>query len=181
MTVARVALTAVFPSSFMLVAAMNPCDDVLRGTAGRDEDCTEHQRSRYYAKISGPLLDRIDIQVEVPAVKFREIVSKQNGESSAAIRARVAAARARQVERFRGRGIFANAQMGPREVREFCPIGAEEEKLLEAAVNKLGFSARAYDRSLKVARTIADLAGEERISIAHLSEAIQYRAMDRYY
>ncbi len=90
-------------------------------------------------------------------------------------------ARALQVERYKGRGIFANAQMGPGEVKKFCPIGAEEEKLLEAAVTKLGFSARAYDRALKVARTIADLAGEERIGPAHLSEAIQYRAMDRYY
>jgi magnesium chelatase family protein len=147
----------------------------------RDEDCTERQRSRYYAKISGPLLDRIDIQVEVPAVTFREIVSKSPGEGSAAIRERVEAARARQVARFKGRGIFANARMGPRDVRAFCPIGREEEALLEAAVNALGFSARAYDRSLKVARTIADLAGEERITTAHLSEAIQYRAMDRYY
>jgi magnesium chelatase family protein len=180
-TVARVALTAVFPSSIMLIAAMNPCHDVLRGTAGRDEDCTERQRTRYYAKISGPLLDRIDIQVEVPAVSFREIVSKNAGEGSDAIRARVEAARALQVERFKGRKIYSNARMGTREVRAFCPIGCEEEALLEAAVNALGFSARAYDRSLKVARTIADLAGEERITVAHLSEAIQYRAMDRYY
>ncbi len=180
-TVARVAMTAVFPAAFMLVAAMNPCEDVLRGAAGRDIDCTETQRGRYYAKISGPLLDRIDIQVEVPAVKFREIVSKNEGEGSDAIRARVEAARRRQTERFRGKGFFSNARMGPREVKEFCAIGAEGEKLLETAVTRLGFSARAYDRSLKVARTIADLAGEERISPAHLSEAIQYRAMDRYY
>ncbi len=180
-TVARVALTAVFPSAFMMIAAMNPCRDVLRGPAGRDGDCTERQRSRYYAKISGPLLDRIDIQVEVPAVAFREIIARGAGESSAAIRCRVEAARERQLARFRGRGIFANARMGPRDVRSFCVLGPEEEALLEAAVNALGFSARAYDRSLKVARTIADLAGEERISAAHLSEAIQYRAMDRYY
>ena len=153
----------------------------MRGTGGRDVECTEHQRGRYYSKISGPLLDRIDIQAEVPAVKFREIVSKQEGEGSEAIRARVGEARARQVERYWGRGIYANAQMGPREVKKFCGIGAEGEKLLELAVSKLGFSARAYDRALKVARTIADLAGEEHISPAHLSEAIQYRAMDRYY
>ncbi|MDD8026739.1 MAG: GTP-binding protein EngB [Acidobacteriota bacterium] len=108
-------------------------------------------------------------------------MSKSPGEGSAAIRERVEAARARQVERFQGRGIFANARMGSRDVRAFCPIGREEEALLEAAVNALGFSARAYDRSLKVARTIADLAGQERITTAHLSEAIQYRAMDRYY
>ena len=179
--VARAAMTAVFPSKFMFVAAMNPCADVLRGAGGSDAECTDHQRSRYYARISGPLLDRIDIQVEVPAVKFREIVSKAEGEGSEPIRARVEAARAKQVERFRGRGIFANGQMESRDVKAFCAIGAEGEKLLEMAVTKLGFSARAYDRSLKVARTIADLAGEEKIGSAHLSEAIQYRAMDRYY
>jgi magnesium chelatase family protein len=180
-TVARAAMTATFPSKFMLVAAMNPCAEVMRGTGGRDVECTEHERGRYYGKISGPLLDRIDIQAEVPAVKFREIISKMEGEGSAAIRERVGRARARQIERFRGRGIFANAQMGVNEVKKYCAIGAEGEKLLETAVTKLGFSARAYDRSLKVARTIADLAGEEKISPTHLSEAIQYRAMDRYY
>jgi magnesium chelatase family protein len=148
---------------------------------GSEGDCSESQRSKYYAKISGPLLDRIDIQVEVPAVKFADIVTKTEAESSAAIKARVMAARMRQRERFTGKPIFANVQMGPREIREFCRVGPEGEKLLEAAVAKLGFSARAYDRSLKVARTIADLAGEEGISPAHLAEAIQYRAMDRYY
>jgi magnesium chelatase family protein len=148
---------------------------------GGDGDCTESQRSKYYAKISGPLLDRIDIQVEVPAVKFADIVTKTEAESSAAIKARVMAARKHQRERFAGKTIFANVQMGPREIREFCRVGPEGEKLLEAAVAKLGFSARAFDRSLKVARTIADLAGEKEISPAHLAEAIQYRAMDRYY
>lgn len=147
--------------------ATQRCEDVLRGPAGRDAECTDHQRSRYYAKISGPLLDRIDIQVEVPAVKFRDIVSRLEGESSETIRGRVAAARRRQVERFRGGGIFANARMGTREVKRFCPIDAEGERLLEAAVTKLGFSARACDRSLKAARTIADLAGEKRISTAN--------------
>ena len=153
----------------------------MRGAAGRDSDCTETQRSKYYAKISGLLLDRIDIQVDVPSVKFQDMVSKIEGEGSEEIRERVVYARKRQLERFRGRRIFANARMGTREVKAFCRIGIECLKLLEAAVNKLGFSARAYDRSLKVARTIADLAGEEEISPAHLSEAIQYRAMDRYY
>jgi magnesium chelatase family protein len=148
---------------------------------GGDGECTESQRSKYYAKISGPLLDRIDIQVEVPAVKFADIVTKTEAESSAAIKARVTAARHRQRERFAGTAIFANVQMGPREIREFCRIGPDGEKLLEAAVAKLGFSARAYDRSLKVARTIADLSGTGEISPAHLAEAIQYRAMDRYY
>ena len=181
-TIARAAMTAVFPSSFMFVAAMNPCEDVLRGLARRgDEECTDVQRSKYYAKISGPLLDRIDIQVDVPAVKVGDIAGKAEGEGSMSIRERVVAARKRQLARLRDRGIFANAAMGPREVKRFCRIGPEGEKLLEAAVAKLGFSARAYDRSLKVARTIADLAGAADIGPVHLSEAIQYRAMDRYY
>ena len=161
--------------------ATQRCEEVLKGLARRQDDCTESERSKYYARISGPLLDRIDIQVEVPAVKFQDIVSKAEGESSASIRERVERARTIQLGRFQERPIFANAQMGPRDVKAFCRIGRDGEKLLEAAVTKLGFSARAYDRSLKVARTIADLAGAEDISSAHLSEAIQYRAMDRYY
>ena len=152
-----------------------------RGLAGRDADCTGSQRSRYYAKVSGPLLDRIDIQVEVPGVKFQDMVTKAEGESSASIRERVARSRVYQLLRFKGRRIYANAQMGPKEVKQFCKIDRDGEKLLEAAVNRLGFSARAYDRSLKVARTIADLADEENIRTPHLSEAILYRAMDRYY
>jgi len=180
-TVVRSGHRAVFPAAFMFVAAMNPCEDVFRGLGGGDKDCTESQRSKYYAKISGPLLDRIDIQVEVPALKFADFKSKAEAESSTAIKARVTAARERQRARFSGKGIFANVQMGVREIREFCRIGPEAEKLLEEAVSRLGFSARAYDRSLKVARTIADLAGAEEISAAHLAEAIQYRAMDRYY
>jgi magnesium chelatase family protein len=142
-------------------------------------ECTETQKSRYYSKISGPLLDRIDIQIEVPEVKFRDIVSKIEAESSEEIRKRVSAARDIQLRRFEGRKIYANAQMGPKDVKRHCPIGAEGEKLLEMAVTKLGFSARAYDRVLKVARTIADLAGETDIGTPHISEAIQYRMMDR--
>ena len=128
-----------------------------------------------------PIPHRIDIQIEVPGVKFKDIVSKAEGESSESIRDRVVRARERQLDRFAGRRMYANARMGSKEVKAYCRIDREGEKLLEAAVNKLGFSARVYDHSLKVARTIADLAGEEEISPAHLSEAIQYRMMDRYY
>ena len=178
-TVARSGYSVTFPAAFMLVAAMNPCADVRRGLLGKEVDCTESEKARYYSKISGPLLDRIDIQLEVPEVKFRDIVSRTPAESSASIRARVTRARDRQTARFAGRRIFANAQMGPKEVKEFCRLPDEAEKLLEMAVTKLGFSARGYDRVLKVARTIADLEGSEGIATPHVSEAVQYRMMDR--
>jgi len=178
-TVARSGYSVTFPAAFMLVAAMNPCADVRRGLLGKAADCTESEKARYYSKISGPLLDRIDIQLDVPAVKFGEIVSRAPAECSAAIRARVARARERQAARFAGRKVFANAQMGPKETKEFCRLPAEAERLLEMAVTKLGFSARAFDRVLKVARTIADLEGSDGIETAHVSEAVQYRMMDR--
>jgi magnesium chelatase family protein len=178
-TVSRSGYSVTFPASFMLVAAMNPCADVFRGVVSKGTDCTDSEKARYYSKISGPLLDRIDIQLEVPEVKFRDIVSRTPAESSAAIRARVTRARERQLDRFAGRRVFANAQMGPRDVKLFCPIPDEAEKLLEMAVTKLGFSARAFDRVLKVARTIADLDGKDGIETPHVSEAIQYRMMDK--
>ena len=126
-TVARSGYSVVFPAAFMLVAAMNPCADVRRGLLGREVDCTEGEKARYYSKISGPLLDRIDIQLEVPEVKFRDIVSRTPAESSAAIRVRVTRAESLQTERFAGRRIFANAQMGPKEVKQFCSLPAEAE------------------------------------------------------
>jgi magnesium chelatase family protein len=178
-TVARSGYSVTFPAAFMLIAAMNPCADVRRGLLAKGSDCTDSEKARYYAKISGPLLDRIDIQLDVPEVQFRDIVSRTPAESSAAIRARVTRARERQTERFAGRRIFANAQMGPREVKRFCPLPAEAEQLLEMAVTRLGFSARAFDRALKVALTIADLEGSEAIAASHVAEAIQYRMMDR--
>jgi magnesium chelatase family protein len=157
----------------------------MRGPAASgDEECSDSERARYYARLSRPLLDRIDILVEVPAVTFRDIISKTEGEGSASIRARVEAARRRQLERFREDGrrrrICTNSQMGPREVKRLCPVEAESLKLLEMAVEKLKLSARAFDRILKVARTVADLAGEEAIRSVHVSEAIQYRMMDRF-
>jgi magnesium chelatase family protein len=180
-TVSRATMSVSYPSSFMLIAAMNPCEDVVGGFSSGDIECTDVQRYRYYSKISRPLLDRIDIQIEVPKVEFKEIISKHEGENSSEIRRRVVAARKRQLKRYKRKNIFANAQMGIREVKKFCPVSSEGRALLEMAVNKLGFSARAYTRILKVARTIADLEEEEQINPCHISEAIQYRMMDKYF
>jgi magnesium chelatase family protein len=137
---------------------------------------------RYVSKISGPLLDRIDIHIEVPAVKYKELRAETLAEDSAAVRARVIAARERQVERYRGeKKTYSNAQMLPKMLRKHCSISAEGEKLLENAITKLGLSACAHDRILKVARTIGDLEGADHIAPKHLSEAIQYRTLDRSY
>jgi len=179
-TVSRASMSVTFPSSFMLVLAMNPFEDAYGGL-GSDISFTDSQRSRYYSKISGPLLDRIDIQVEVPRVEFRDIISKNEGEISAEIRRRVIKARAKQLRRFKGKRIYCNAQMGTKEVKKYCPVDDQGKELLEMAVNRLGFSARAYTRILKVARTIADLSAEESINPVHVSEAIQYRMMDKYF
>ena len=180
-TVSRSSMSVTFPSSFMLVAAMNPCEDAFGGLASSEYDCTDTQKNRYYSKISGPLLDRIDIQIEVPRVKFKDMVSRDQGESSADIRKRVVRARKKQLLRLKRKKIYCNAQMGTKEVKKFCLVDGEGKELLEMAVDRLGFSARAYTRILKVARTIADLEGEERINPVHVSEAIQYRMLDKYF
>ncbi len=180
-TVSRSSMSVTFPSSFMLVSAMNPCEDAYRGLSSSDFGCTDSQRRNYYSKISGPLLDRIDIQIEVPKVNFLDMTSKFEGENSAEIRNRVTKARKRQLKRFKGRRIYCNARMGTREVKKYCTVDGEGKELLEMAVNRLGFSARAYTRVLKVARTIADLSGEDGISSVHVSEAIQYRMLDKYF
>jgi len=180
-TVSRASMSVTFPSSFMLVAAMNSCEDAYCGLSSSDLNCTDSQRIRYYSKISGPLLDRIDIQIEVPKVEFKSIISKVEGESSVAIRKRVIRAKKRQLQRLKGKKIYCNALMGTKEVKKYCQVDNEGKTLLEMAVNRLGFSARAYTRVLKVARTIADLNGEEKISPAHVSEAIQYRMLDKYF
>jgi magnesium chelatase family protein len=180
-TIARAARTLTFPSRFTLAAALNPCPCGYFNDTRRQCTCTMQQIARYLAKISGPLLDRIDLQVEVPALSTEEIASTESGEPSAAIRERVERARTIQRERFRRSAIQSNAEMTSRHMRKHCELDPPSRKLLEQALERLGLSARAYDRILKVARTIADLAGTERIDSAHLAEAIQYRALDRSY
>jgi magnesium chelatase family protein len=182
-TISRAAMSLTFPASFMLAAAMNPCMCGYWGDPTRECRCTPLQVQRYVNRISGPLLDRIDIHVDVPAVKFKELASTSapEGESSARIRERVVRARGRQRERLRGERIFSNAQMSPRLIRKYCRIDAEGERLLESAMTRLGLSARAYDRILKVSRTVADLEGSEEIRPRHVAEAVGYRSLDRTY
>lgn len=181
-TIARAAISVTFPSRFMLAAAMNPCPCGFFGDPTRECHCTPPQIQRYVSKISGPLLDRIDIHIDVPAVKYKELRGEASVEDSARVRERVERARRKQFERFRGeKHVFANAQMPPRLIRKCCAITAEGEKLLENAITRLGLSARAHDRILKVARTIADLDDSADIQPRHLSEAIQYRTLDRTY
>ncbi|HVO58585.1 MAG TPA: YifB family Mg chelatase-like AAA ATPase [Dongiaceae bacterium] len=181
-TIARAAVSVAFPSRFMLAAAMNPCPCGYFGDPTRECHCTPPMIQRYVSKISGPLLDRIDIHIEVPSVKYKELRAPASSEDSATVRARVIAARQLQAQRFVGeKHTYCNAQMAPRMIRKHCAISAEGEKLLENAVSRLGLSARAHDRILKVARTIADLDASEAIQPKHLSEAIQYRTLDRSY
>ena len=178
-TISRAVGSITYPADIMLVAAMNPCSCGFFGDPQHECSCSPQQVQRYRSRISGPLLDRIDIQVEVPAVKYKELSDKATGEDSATIRTRVNHAREIQLQRFQKRKIFCNAQMSSRDIRTYCQPDAAGEKLLENAMQRLGLSARAYTRILKVARTIADLAGEEHITGAHIAQAIQYRALDR--
>jgi magnesium chelatase family protein len=181
-TIARAALSVNFPSRFMLAAAMNPCPCGFFGDTTRECHCSPIQIQRYVSKISGPLLDRIDIHIEVPAVKYKELRGDVEVESSASDRERVLRAREIQTKRYAAeKKIYSNAQMLPKLIRKNCTISAEGEKLLETAIQKLGLSARAHDRILKVARTIADLEASDAIAPKHLSEAIQYRTLDRTY
>ncbi len=176
-TISRAAGSMTFPSEFVLIAAMNPTPD---GKMPEESRSTPREVKNYLGKISGPLLDRIDMHVEVPAVKFREMTSERAGETSAQIRERVIAARRLQNERFRGRSkVSCNARMTTRDLKQFCALDTTSLELLKFAMSDMHLSARAYDRILKVARTIADLAGAERIRPEDVSEAVQFRALDR--
>jgi magnesium chelatase family protein len=172
-----------FPARFMLAAAMNPCPCGFFNDKSRECLCTPPMIQRYVAKVSGPLLDRIDIHIEVPAVQYKELRGGAAAEGSAEIRGRVMAARQIQRERFSQakEKIYSNAQMTTRQIRAYCELGADAERLLERAMQQQGLTARAHDRILKVARTIADLEGTENLAVAHLAEAIQYRTLDRSY
>ncbi len=178
-TITRSSVTASFPAKFMLVAAMNPCPCGYFGDRVHACRCTPQQIRQYQSKISGPLLDRIDLHIEVPSVKYRALSDKDQGEPSAAVKERVNKARDFQKKRFDSNGVACNARMTEKQIREFCRIDEEAHKLIEMAIEKMGFSARAVNRILKVSRTIADLENDEQIRTSHVAEAIQYRSLDR--
>ncbi len=181
-TISRALGTFTYPSSFMLVCAMNPCPCGYFGHPTKQCICTKHSASRYLSKVSGPLLDRIDIHIEVPAVSFQDMNSKRSsGEKSAVIRERVNAARQIQLERYKGTGVTCNAKLTPALTRQFCNPDREAILLLERVFETLGLSARAHDKILRTARTIADLAGSEQITSEHISEAVMYRILDQNY
>jgi len=193
-TIARAAMSLSFPARFMLAAAMNPCPCGYFNDKSRECMCTPPMIQRYVSKVSGPLLDRIDIHIEVPAVQYKELRGGSATEGSSEIRARVLAARHRQHERFTlagertkgspraaSRQVYANAQMGTQQIRMYCELNSDAERLLERAMQQQGLSARAHDRILKVARTIADLEASPEIVVKHIAEAIQYRTLDRSY
>lgn len=178
-TISRALHSVTFPANFMLVAAMNPCPCGHLGDPLNQCTCAPHSVAAYRSRLSGPLLDRIDVVVQVPALTRREILSSRSEESSASVAGRAAAARRRQHARLKGAEIFNNAQMDERQTRQYCRLKGSAAELLESAIDRLGLSARAHQRILKVARTIADLDGQGEIAAAHLAEAISYRSIDR--
>lgn len=180
-TISRAMATMKFPARFMLIAAMNPCPCGYNNDPTRECTCTRLMIQRYLSRISGPLLDRIDIHVEVAAMSFRELATIEQGESSAAIRERINRAREIQKQRFKRKKIHSNSQMTSRDLKTYCPLPDDAVLIMEQAVDRLGLSARAFDRILKVARTIADIEGVEQLNAAHIAEAIQYRTLDKEY
>ncbi len=180
-TISRAQMAVTFPARFMLVAAMNPCPCGYRGDPKHQCTCSKQAIQRYWSRISGPLLDRIDIHIEVPTVQWRDLTRANEGETSKVIRERVVTARRIQLERLRKFGIFSNAQMSPRLLKKMCPLDQQSMSVLERAIETLGLSARAYHRVLKISRTIADLEGSPDIGSRHVAEAIQYRSLDRRY
>jgi magnesium chelatase family protein len=180
-TIARVNSTITFPSRFMLVGAMNPCPCGYFGDLKRNCNCSHTAIQKYISKISGPLLDRIDIHIEVPSLTYDELKTETEGESSAEIREKVNYARKIQLKRYEGEKIYSNSQLTQRLLKKYCQLDEEGEEFLANAMEKFGFSIRAYTRILKVARTIADLEGDERIKLNHIAEAVQYRTLDKKY
>ena len=180
-TISRLNSSITYPCNFMFVASMNPCPCGYYGSSEKECSCKPAQIKKYINKISGPLLDRIDIHIEVNAVKYNKLENNQNAEKSEVIRERVNIARRRQIERYKNYNIYSNSELTPSMIEKFCILNKQSKKLLENAFERLGLSARAYGRILKVARTIADLDSSENILEKHLAEAIQYRSLDRKY
>lgn len=180
-TISRVNATLTYPCDFMFVASMNPCPCGYYGSKDKECTCTPQMISKYMGKISGPLLDRIDIQIEVTPVKYKKLDSTENIETSKEIKQRVNKARKIQQDRYKEEKIYSNSQLTPKLIEKYCKLDEGGRKILQAAFEKLGLSARAYGRILKVARTIADLEESEKIEQRHIAEAIQYRSLDKKY
>ncbi len=180
-TISRVNAVLTYPCNFMFVASMNPCPCGFYGSLDKECTCSPQAISKYMGKISGPLLDRIDIQIEVTPVKYKKLDSSEKIESSIEIKKRVDLARKIQQKRYEKDAIYTNSQLSPKLIEQYCKLNNESKKILELAFHRLGLSARAYGRILKVARTIADLEQKENIGTEHVAEAIQYRSLDKKY
>ena len=179
--ISRVNASLTYPCNFMFVASMNPCPCGYFGSKDKECTCSTTSIEKYMGKISGPLLDRIDIQIEVSPVKYQKLEAEERAESSEAIKERVNKARKIQQQRYKEVGIYANSQLTPKLVNKYCKLDKESKEILKSAFERLGLSARAHGRILKVARTIADLDGKENINSSHIAEAIQYRSLDKKY
>ena len=180
-TISRLNSSITYPCNCTFIASMNPCPCGYYGTIEKECFCTQEQIKKYINKISGPLLDRIDIHIEVEKVKYKKLESNSFSETSESIRQRVNKARLIQLKRFKSSNIFSNSDLTPKLINEYCVLNSDCKKILEKAFEKLGLSARAYNKILKVARTIADLDSSLNIEVPHLTEAIQYRSLDRKY